>query len=194
MNRKYFMILIIVVLCIIGYLNYATGQINLITEDLSEKTQQLEKTKDELLIVQENLQIEIDKSVELNEEIKNIKTELGAAQVTIETLKNDEYELTYIGGFKITYYCDERYQHICGGNGVTKSGKSTEVGVTAAADWAVLPKGSKVYIEGIGFREIQDVGGGVDGHHIDVLVKSHDEAISLGTSIKGVWILTKKNS
>jgi 3D (Asp-Asp-Asp) domain-containing protein len=58
----------------------------------------------------------------------------------------------------------------------------------------VLPKGSIVYIEGLGFREIQDVGGGVDGMHIDVLVNTHDEALRRGTMSSGAWVLVKKNS
>ena len=96
-----------------------------------------------------------------------------------------------MGDFKITYYCDERYSHICGGNGVTASGKATEVGVTAAADWSVLPKGSKVYIQNVGWKEIQDVGGAVNGKHIDVLVNQHQKALDIGTHYEGVWLLVK---
>ena len=106
-----------------------------------------------------------------------------------------EYELVYMGDFKITYYCDEEYKHICGyGDHMTASGKSTEIGWTAAADWDVLPNGSVVYIEGIGFREISDVGGAVNGKHIDVLVEEHNEALDFGTDHEGVWLLIKKGS
>ena len=136
---------------------------------------------------QENLIAEQNYNKQLQEELL-IKTS------DLSTLKSEEYELVYLGDFKITYYCDQRYDHICGGNGKTKSGKPTEVGVTAAADWNVLPKGSIVYIEEIGFREIQDVGGAVKSNHIDVLVCDHSEALRLGVDIEGVWILVKKTS
>lgn len=125
---------------------------------------------------------------------KQLQDELLVATSDLNTLKSDEYELVNLGEFKITYYCDQRYDHICGGNGITKSGKPTEVGVTAAADWSVLPKGSIVYIEGIGFREIQDVGGSVKSNHIDVLVRDHSEALNLGVDTENVWILVKKTS
>ena len=125
---------------------------------------------------------------------KQLQNELLITTSDLSTLKSDEHELVYLGDFKITYYCDQRYDHICGGNGKTKSGKHTEVGVTAAADWSVLPKGSIVYIEEIGFREIQDVGGAVKSNHIDVLVHDHSEALRLGVDIEGVWILVRKTS
>lgn len=125
---------------------------------------------------------------------KQLQDELLVATSDLNALKSDEYELVNLGEFKITYYCDQRYNHICGGNGITKSGKPTEVGVTAAADWSVLPKGSIVYIEGVGFREIQDVGGAVKSNHIDVLVRDHSEALKLGVDTEDVWILVKKTS
>lgn len=151
-------------------------------------------TQDELTTTKENYQIEIEKTVGLSASLGNACKELEEANTIIADLKSDEYKLVYMGGFKITYYCDERRDHICGGNGVTASGKPTEVGVTAAADWSVLPRGSMVYIEGVGFREVQDVGGGVNGGHIDVLVQTHQEALSLGTDHEGVWLLIKKTS
>lgn len=119
--------------------------------------------------------------------------ELDNANKTIADLKSDEYELVYMGDFKITYYCNELYLHTCGGTGRTASGKKTEVGVTAAADWSVLPKDSMVYIEGIGFREIQDKGGAVNGKHIDVLVDLHSTAQQYGVDNEGVWLLVKQS-
>jgi 3D (Asp-Asp-Asp) domain-containing protein len=136
----------------------------------------------------------IDSRKNLNkiiEDYKQLEQEFIAAGETIEILKSDEYELVYMGDFKITYYCNELYLHTCGGTGTTASGKKTEVGVTAAADWSVLPKGSMVYIENVGFREIQDKGGAVRGNHIDVLVNLHSEAKKIGVNNEGVWLLVK---
>jgi 3D (Asp-Asp-Asp) domain-containing protein len=169
-----------------------------LNEELATVQNELSVTQDELATTQENYRVEIEKTIGLSEELNTVANELNSVSVeleeannTISDLKSDEYKLVYMGNFKITYYCDERYSHVCGGNGVTASGKKTEVGVTAAADWSVLPKGSKVYIEGIGWKEIQDVGGGVDGKHIDVLVKTHKDALNLGKDNEGVWLLVK---
>lgn len=127
--------------------------------------------------------------------INAYKAELESANAIISDLKTEEYELVYLGDFKISYYCNEPYKHICGyGERTTASGKPTEVGWTAAADWGVLPNGSVIYIEGIGFREVMDVGGAVKGKHIDVLVDGHQEALNLGHDYEGVWVLIKQGS
>lgn len=185
------------VLCgLAGYYIWKNDQTSKELEDVQNNyavtVEELNTTRNELLVVQENLQIETERFIGLSEALENVNKELEEANATITDLKSEEYELVYMGDFKITYYCDERYQHICGGNGITASGKPTEVGVTAAADWGVLPKGSIVYIENIGFREIQDVGGAVNNKHIDVLVQEHQEALRLGTHSNGVWLLIKK--
>lgn len=155
---------------------------------------ELSQVKEELVTTQENYQSEVEKSEELSRFLTNACAELEAANETLDVLKSGEYELRYFGGFNITYYCDERHGHICGGSGLTASGKPTEIGWTIATDWSVLPRGTVVYINGIGFREVQDVGGAVNGNHIDVLVETHSEALTCGSSYEDVWVLVKKNS
>lgn len=44
------------------------------------------------------------------------------------------------------------------------------VGLAIAADPRLLPMGSKVYIDGVGYRTVRDVGGAIKGAHIDNLV------------------------
>lgn len=189
-------IIIVLLICVTVILSACTAELKeelaLTQNELYENKELLEQIADELDATKEELLAETNRVNELNESLSDARLMLEEANAMIDELKSDEYKLVYMGDFKITYYCDERYSHICGGNGVTASGKKTNVGVTAAADWSVLPKGSKVYIEGIGWREIQDVGGGVDGKHIDVLVKTHKEALNLGTDHEGVWLLIKK--
>lgn len=167
-------------------------EIDKLTNENSVKQHMLEDKDSDLNIALENLQASTDKVHELETSLTNISKELEEANVELNDLRNDTYELAYMGDFKITYYCDERFNHVCGGSGITASGKPTEVGWTVAADWGVLPKGSVIYISGLGFREVQDVGGGVNGDHIDVLVQTHEEALNGGLDYKDVWILVKK--
>ena len=129
---------------------------------------------------------------DMEKDFNVVNQELEKANKIISDLKSDDYEFMYVGEYKISYYCNERRSHICGGSGITASGKPTEVGMTVAADWSVLPKGTKVYIENIGWREVQDKGGAVNGNHIDVLVHTHEEALKLGKDKEGVWVLVKK--
>lgn len=135
---------------------------------------------------------------ELNSQINNFDNvimekdaENERLQQEIDNLKDSKYEFKYLGTYKITYYCDERTNHICGGSGVTASGAPTEVGTTIAVDPSVIPYGTEVYIEGIGHRTAQDRGGAVNNKHIDVLVQTHDEALTLGTTYKDVWVIVQ---
>jgi 3D (Asp-Asp-Asp) domain-containing protein len=166
---------------------FCSKKLNNIQEQLITTKEDLDAYQQEYEEVLENIQYEY----EVNEKLE---LDLAEAMATVANLKSEEYEIIYMGEFKITYYCDARHEHICGGNGITANGEQTVVGITAAADWSILPQGSKVYIESVGFREIQDVGGGVNGNHIDVLVETHQDAINLGTHNEGVWLLIKKES
>ena len=165
-------------------------------ENILQLTQnELDAIKTDLISTQEQLQVEIEKSATLSAAVGKYSKELTDANAIISDLQNTEYELAYMGEFKITYYCDEKFEHICGyGDGLTASGKPTELDWTVAADWSILPNGSIVYISGIGFREVMDVGGSVKNNHIDVLVQGHQEALDLGIDNKDVWILIKKIS
>ena len=101
-------------------------------------------------------------------------------------------ELNSIGECRITYYdpCAE----CCGKNdGITYSGTQAVPYYTCAVDPAVIPLGSLVIIDfGDGPKQIcraEDIGGGVDGNHVDICVSSHEEAKNLGVKEAKVrWI------
>ena len=158
--------------------------------------------KEELIDVQTQLQSEINKTNELvtelsntSNEFNNIKEELDVANMTIADLKNKEYELVYLGDFKLTHYCNELYQHICGnGDGKTATGTNVTPGRTIAVDPTVIPYGTEVYIEGYGWRVAEDCGGAVKTNHIDVAVNLHSEANDLGVRYGGVWMFVQKGS
>lgn len=143
-----------------------------------------------------SLQIDLKYSDSLmmstNEQLDQITEELNIANTTIEDLKNSSYKLVYLGDFKLTHYCTEKYEHICGtGTGITASGTHVTSGRTVAVDPNVIPYGTELYIEGYGWRVAEDCGGAVKESHIDIAVESHELAISLGTQYGGIWILVK---
>jgi len=73
--------------------------------------------------------------------------------------------------------------------GITASGKTVEEGVTIAADWTILPKGTRVYIPGVGEREVQDKGGAIKGNKIDIYMSDLNAAIEWGRRELEVFIL-----
>ncbi len=119
-------------------------------------------------------------------------------------LKNQEqdasepllYEPEYIGEFEITYYTagpestGKTPDHPA--YGITRSGTVVEEGRTIATDWDVLPPGTKVYIDGIGERIVEDTGGAIVDKCIDVYVERLEDIPSIGRHKADVWIVKEK--
>ena len=196
MSKRQFAIVILIVLVVFcGFWigasitsNYAIEQINLITEDLNKESKLRHEVEDKLDVTYVKLQIETEKAAKLNEELES-------AKITILNLKSDKYELRYIGDYKLTHYCTEQREHICGtGTGFTATGTQATAGRTVAIDPTVIPYGTEMYIEGYGWRVAEDTGGAVNGNQIDIAVSTHEQAVSMGTATGGVWILVKRNS
>lgn len=64
--------------------------------------------------------------------------------------------------------------------GITFSGSRASLKRTVAVDPKVIPIGTPVYIEGIGWRLAEDIGGAVKGKHIDVLLATEASATQFG--------------
>ena len=100
----------------------------------------------------------------------------------------DGEKLKFVGTFKVTHYCSCT---ICTwGSGITASGKPVAEGMIAA-DWNVLPKGTKVYIkhgDTLVEKIVEDRGGAVNGNVIDVYVPSHDGALKMGVYYADLYV------
>ena len=95
---------------------------------------------------------------------------------------------TYIGSCKVTAYCCEPYEHICGtGDGLTATGIPVTPGIVAV-DPEVIPLGSPVVIDGQRYLAA-DTGGMVKGLHVDIAVPTHEEAVAFGSQAAEVWII-----
>lgn len=84
----------------------------------------------------------------------------------------------YIEDCELTAYCPCA---VCCGkdNGITATGTVAQEGVTIAVDPDVIPLGSWVEIDGHTYHA-EDVGGAVNGNHIDIYFDSHDAAWDFG--------------
>lgn len=103
-----------------------------------------------------------------------------------------EPEVNVIENCAVTYYCAEKYPHICGnGDGLTATMKEATPGRTCAVDPAVIPLGSVVcvdYGDGVLHEYIaEDVGAWVTEAHIDICVATHNEALELGRQTATVY-------
>lgn len=164
-------------------------------KELTASQEELAGTQEELSSVVENLQLEYEKSSELAAELDSVTKSLSEANETILELKSTEYELVYMGEFKLTHYCTEKRSHICGtGDGITATGTEVTAGRTIAVDPNIIPYGSQVYIEGYGWRVAEDCGSAVKNQQIDIAVETHSEALSMGVTSGGVWILIYKTT
>lgn len=117
-----------------------------------------------------------------------ITGETGIAFVKSDFLSEKPTSMKYIGEFKITHYCCEKYKHICGGGkGLTKMGTLVRPGVISV-DPRIIPLGSKVLINGqVYFAE--DTGNMIKGHIIDMAVDTHKHALDLGIYRADVYVL-----
>lgn len=166
--------------------------------------EKLSNTQYELVETQNQLEIEIDRNRQISLSLNQTLGELSVATNSIEYLKNYEYELIYIGRFKITAYCS-CYKR-CGywatiresdqfGNQIvtTASGTIAQENHTIAVDPSVLPYGTEVYIPGFGIFTAEDCGGEIKGAHIDIYYSDHNDALSVGVAYKDIWLLMKKS-
>lgn len=188
MIKKKYLIIVSTLLALVCAFNIGTIlYYNNTSKNLKIAKNQIMTIQNELNNTQAELQIEVNKNNELSES-------LDVANTVVTDLKNTEYDLVYLGDFKLTHYCNEQYEHICGnGDGFTATGTQTTVGRTIAVDPAIIPYGTEVYIEGYGWRVAEDCGGGVNQKHIDILVDRHAQAESIGVKNGGVWILVKQS-
>jgi 3D (Asp-Asp-Asp) domain-containing protein len=82
-----------------------------------------------------------------------------------------------IGRFKLTAYSGPQLGQA---EPITATGTTARAGRTVAVDPKVIPLGSRIFIEGLGERIAEDVGGGIKGNHIDVYLGTVPQAFRFG--------------
>lgn len=109
------------------------------------------------------------------EKITSTTSELNTLkekQKAYEAEQASKSKMEYVGVYKLTGYCP-CYSCSEGYGSNTASGARATEGVTVAADTRKLPLGTRIYIEGVGERVVQDVGGAIKGNKLDIYVNNH---------------------
>ncbi len=70
--------------------------------------------------------------------------------------------------------------------GRTASGAFTSM-ATVAVDPSVIALGTKIYIQGVGYRYAQDTGGAIRGRRLDIWEPTYADCMSWGVRSAGVW-------
>lgn len=185
----FFLVTTIICLLILDKSVRTTGKLNYQLGNLEEEVEALEH---ENSILKEDILFFNTSVNHWKEEYEKALEEYEKAAEKIEELEARDY----VGEFKVTWYTagvestgktPEHPEY-----GITASGTTVTSGRTIASDWSVLPPGTRVYIEGIGERVVEDSGSGVKGNHVDVYIPSLDEAYKRGVSYAKVYILEEE--
>ncbi len=134
----------------------------------------------------------------LKEKEQRLQTELELAYTKRivsdkDMLMQDFVTSEYAGEFDVSYYTagvestgktpDDPFY------GITASGDFVLEGYTAAADWAVFEPGTRLFIEGVGFRVVRDSGSAIKGNKLDIYVDDVDVAFANGRHMAKVYVL-----
>lgn len=142
----------------------------------------------------ERLELQIDylkqRTGELGQKIDEIQTRLQELQDGLDSMLEtfdtaESYTLTAYAPLdpKAVYGLD-----YIGDPSVTASGDKPIPGQTVAADKSI-PFGTKVWIEGVGVRTVNDRGGAIKRGRLDLCMETRDEALQFGRQRRKVIIL-----
>jgi 3D (Asp-Asp-Asp) domain-containing protein len=155
-----------------------------IIASLTEKTQGLESLlADAEDSARQRLAESVEQTLEYELQIGRRDAQLTAAAELIDALTGDICYIEMAGTFDISYYT----QGEAGVDDTTYTGAKVFEGVVAV-DPALIPLGTELYVEGVGWCVALDIGGAIKGKKIDVYLDNRQEAIARGRHDARVWI------
>ncbi|MBG9547393.1 LysM peptidoglycan-binding and 3D domain-containing protein [Cytobacillus firmus] len=133
--------------------------------------------------IKPGLELIIYKNKSVKKEASNAKTVVNAANTNDPAAK--EGKVLTVTATAYTASCE-------GCIGITKTGVNLTDNPdekVIAVDPDVIPLGSKVFVEGYGYATAEDIGGGINGHEIDVFIPGEQDALQWGRKDVKVTIL-----
>lgn len=134
-----------------------------------------------------------DHIMQMKLELEALKIEQGTIEYLVEMIEEYQSEINRlretlerfdIQVYEITNYAPldpNAIEGMCysGDQNITASGNQVEIGLTAAAS-RDIPFGTRVWIEGFGWREVWDRGGMITEGKLDIAVDTKQEAFRFG--------------
>lgn len=129
--------------------------------------------------------------VEMQLELDRVKMNMELLLVELGRL-NEKFGIE--PKFKITAYSNdpESINNPRWRDGMTATGVKAREGIYAA-DWVVLPVGSRLWVDDYGWCEVQDRGGKVKGRHVDLFFNEKAAAIAWSKQIKNIIVERKRH-
>ena len=138
-------------------------------EVVAEKDSELEIKSEEISVLENRVSLLQAQMAELEEELSVV---WNASSEEIPEWEIDIFELTGYAPFDDPVgLCSD------GTPESTATGTRPTEGRTIAVDPKVIPLGSRVWIEGLGWRIAEDTGGAIRGNKIDVMYASRGDAL-----------------
>ena len=158
------------------------GELDATKKEFDEKRKEMDDTQTKLRqeIDRKNKEIEEWKGKVANTSTSNTTPAPLTARGTGVVSK--EYQMSATA---YTAYCN-------GCSGTTKTGinlRDNPNQKVIAVDPAVIPLGSKVYVEGYGYAIAGDTGGAIKGHKIDLFMADKEDALAWGVKTVTVRVI-----
>lgn len=101
-------------------------------------------------------------------------------------IEETETEWIYLGKFRTTGYCK---CSVCCGKWSEVEQPDKQPGDCVGVDYDEIPKGTKLYINDIGYRTALDTGSAAKGKMIDIMYGTHEQAKEHAVQWLEVWMI-----
>lgn len=149
-----------------------------------DKAEQKNVYKENLNLRFENLKA---KSISINQVNNKSSKQLNS------NLEDSGQKQIYLGKFIASSYCTEKYKHICNnGDEWTAMGDLPIPLKTVAVDTDIIPLGTKLRIKNDNidiYVTANDRGTAIKGKRIDIVNKTHKQALEWGKQEVDVWVI-----
>jgi 3D (Asp-Asp-Asp) domain-containing protein len=130
--------------------------------------------------------------------IKGVAIQGGSIQIKKAPVGSDKnYSYKFVGDYSVTAYTSGKEStgktKENADYGITATGATVKEGLTVASDWNYIPPGSRIYIEGVGERVVQDAGGDIKGQKLDLYIADLKQAIQFGVQKLKVYLVKNNN-